>query len=180
VAAARTHIGFGVDIGCVGGRAQSPAHALKVGPSGALYLVYADKVSGRGFDILLTRSTDGGATWSGPVSLNDDSGSADQFHPTLSVEPNGAGGDKVTVTFYDRRDDPNNCLAEVYATQSTNNGGSWSSNTPVVTTPSNFDGNPNGPGDYSSSAPFASGVFPFFSEHPVLGGSFDVYTVKVQ
>src|SRR5204863_7419073 len=57
IAAATTHTGFGVDIGCVGGRAQSPAHALKVGPSGALYLVYADKVANRGFDILLTKST---------------------------------------------------------------------------------------------------------------------------
>jgi hypothetical protein len=48
VAAATTHAGFGTDIGCVGGRSQGPAHALKVGPSGALYLVYADPVSSRG------------------------------------------------------------------------------------------------------------------------------------
>src|SRR5207249_2323 len=98
VAAATTHAGFGKDIGCVGGRAQGPAHALKVGPSGRLYLVYADPVNGRGFDVLMTSSGDNGAHWSTPVSLNDDSGAADQFHPTLSVE-SGAGGDKVTVTF---------------------------------------------------------------------------------
>ena len=60
VAAAITHAGFGADIGCVGGRSQGPAHALKVGPSGALYLVYADPVQGRGFDVLLTKSTNGG------------------------------------------------------------------------------------------------------------------------
>jgi hypothetical protein len=30
---------------------------------------------------------------------------------------------------------------------------------------SNFDGNDNGPGDYSSSAPFNSAVWPFFSDH---------------
>jgi hypothetical protein len=40
VAAVTTHAGFGTNIGCVGGRAQGPAHAIKVGPSGAIYLVY--------------------------------------------------------------------------------------------------------------------------------------------
>ena len=95
VAAATTHTGFGTDIGCVGGRSQGPAHHLQVGPSGTLYLVYADSVTGRGYDILFTKSTDQGATWSTPVTLNDDDGGAHQFHPTLSVTSNGLGGDKV-------------------------------------------------------------------------------------
>lgn len=188
VVAATTHTGFGVDIGCVGGRSQGPAHALKVGPSGTLYLVYADKVAGRGLDILLTKSMDGGKTWSAPVTLNDDSGASDQFHPTLSVESNGTGGDKVTVTFYDRRDDPNNCFAHVYATQSTDNGATWSTNVRQTSAASDFDGNPNGPGDYSSSTPWSAtfAVWPFFSDHRLTnpqtasGGAFEVYTVNVQ
>ena len=186
VAAATTHAGFGANIGCVGGRSQGPAHALKVGPSGTLYLVYADPVTGRGFNILLTRSTNGGATWSTPVSLNDDTGTADQFHPTLSVEPNGTGGDKITVSFYDRRDDPSNCLAYVYATQSTDNGATWAANIRVTSAQSNFDGNPNGPGDYSSSTPFSAGAWPFFCDHRLAnpetasGGRYNVYTVKIQ
>ncbi len=181
VAAATTHAGFGQDIGCVGGRSQGPAHALKVGPSGTLYLVYADPVAGRGFDILLTTSTDDGAHWSTPVSLNDDAGSADQFHPTLSVTA-GATGDVVTVSFYDRRDDATNCLAHVYATQSTNSGATWSANIQVTTAQSNFDGNPNGPGDYSSSTPLNDTVRPFFCDHRSTnpGGSFDIYTAALQ
>jgi len=190
VAAATTHAGFGADIGCVGGRSQGPAHALKVGPSGTLYLVYADPVTNgpnnRGFDILLTKSTNGGATWSTPVVLNDDNTSSDQFHPTLSVEANGTGGDKITVTFYDRRDDPSDCLAYVYATQSTDSGATWSANIRITSAQSNFDGNPNGPGDYSSSTPFSSAVWPFFSDHrpsnpeTSSGGRYDIYTAKVQ
>lgn len=186
VVAAATHTGFGVDIGCVGGRSQGPAHHLKVGPSGTLYLVYADAVTGRGFDILFTKSTDSGAHWSTPVTLNDDSGAADQFHPTLSVESNGAGGDKVTVTFYDRRDDPTNCYARVYATQSTDSGVTWSPNQVETSASSDFDGNPNGPGDYSSSAPFSAAVWPFFSDHrasnpqTASGGGFEIYTVEVK
>jgi hypothetical protein len=173
---ATTHTGFGQDIGCVGGRSQGPAHALKVGPTGALYLVYADQVVNRGFDVLLTKSTDGGATWTSPVTLNDDTGAADQFHPTLTVE-SGSGGDKVTVTFYDRRDDSSNCLAHVYATRSTDGGATWTANVRQTTAPSNFDGNPNGPGDYSSSTAFNSGVWPFFSDH--RASDFKVYTAEV-
>jgi len=189
VAAATTHAGFGSNIGCVGGRAQGPAHALKIGPSGALYLVYADPVTSgqnsRGFDILFAKSTDGGSTWSLPVVLNDDVTSSDQFHPTLSVEQGPDSKDKVTVTFYDRRDDPNDCLTYVYAAQSTNSGANWSANVRITSAQSNFDGNPNGPGDYSSSAPFSSAVWPFFSDHrpdnpqTSTGGGFDVYTVDV-
>ncbi len=185
VAAAVTHAGFGQDIGCVGGRSQGPAHALKVGPSGNLYLVYADPVANRGFDTLFTRSTDGGATWSIPVSLNDDTGSADQFHPTISVVAGHGGKDEITVSFYDRRDDPANCFAHVYATKSTNSGVSWSRNSRQTSAASNFNGNPNGPGDYSSSTPFTSAVWPFFSDHRSTNpetsraGAFEIYTVDV-
>jgi hypothetical protein len=190
VAAVTTHAGFGQDIGCVGGRSQGPAHAIKVGPSHAIYLVYADPVSARGvnrgFDILLSKSTDGGAHWSTPITLNNDNTSNDQFHPTLSVESNGSGGDKVTVTWYDRQDDSSNRLAYVYGTQSTDSGSTWATNVRLTSAQSDFDGNPNGPGDYSSSTPFGSAVYPFFSDHRVSnpetasGGGFDVYTVAVQ
>lgn len=190
VAAATTHAGFGADIGCVGGRSQGPAHALKVGPSGALYLVYADPIGGgataKGFDILLVKSTDGGAHWSAPITVNDDTGKADQFHPTLSVESNGAGGDKITVSFYDRRDDSLNCLAHVYSTQSTDSGATWGANVRRTSAQSNFDGNPNGPGDYSSSTPSLGSVFPLFCDHRTAnpetasGGRFDVYTVNIR
>jgi hypothetical protein len=190
VAAATTHAGFGTDIGCVGGRSQGPAHALKVGPTGALYLVYADQIGGgttnKGFDILLVKSTDGGAHWSAPITLNDDTGASHQFHPTLSVESNGAGGDKITVSFYDRRDDPANCLSHVYSTQSTDGGVTWTANTRRTSAQSDFDGNPNGPGDYSSSTPGLGFVFPFFGDHRAAnpetapGGRFDIYTVRIQ
>ncbi len=178
VVAATTHTGFGTDIGCVGGRSQGPAHALKVGPRGALYLVYADKVTGRGYNILLTKSTNGGATWSAPVTLNDDSTANDQFHPTLSVASNGAGGDTVTVSFYDRRDDPADCLVHVYGVQSTDSGATWSANVRLSGAPSNFDGNPNGPGDYSSGAPFAASVTAFHSDHRTA--DFEVYAYRGQ
>jgi hypothetical protein len=40
----------------VGGRRQSPAHHLKVGPSGTLHLVSANNIAGKGYDILNGKS----------------------------------------------------------------------------------------------------------------------------
>jgi len=169
VAAATTNTGFGMDIGCNGGRKQSPAHHLIVGPSGTLHLVYANNVFGRGYDILYKRSTNGGSTWSSAVRLNDDaSGAAHQYHPTLSV-----AGNQVTVSFYDRRLDPANCLTHVYSTRSLDNGLTWSANSKVTDAASNFNGNSNGPGDYSSSTPSLSGEWGFFSDH--TGSTFQVH-----
>jgi type II secretory pathway pseudopilin PulG len=74
----------------------------------------------------------------------------------------------------------------VYATQSTGSGATWSPNVRMTSAQSNFDGNDNGPGDYSSSTPFNSTVWPFFSDHrnanpqTASGGGLDVYTVNVQ
>lgn len=173
VGAATTHAGFGQDIGCVGGRSQGPAHALKVDSNGVLHLVYADPAQGGGFDILYVRSTNGGANWSAPVRLNDDSGAADQFHPTLALS-----GTTLTVSFYDRRDDGANCLAHVYATRSTDGGVSWGANIRASSVASNFDGNPNGPGDYSSAAAHGTKVLPLHSDH--RSSDYEVFTYPLQ
>jgi len=166
VVVAATNTGFGMDIGCNGGRKQSPAHHLIAGPSGTLYVVYANNVAGRGFDILY-KSTTNYQSWPAAKRLNDDPdpSAAHQYHPTLSVAAGTPTADVVTTSFYDRRRDPSNCTTDVYSTRSTDGGASWSTNARITTTASNFNGNSNGPGDYSSSAPAASGDWAFFSEH---------------
>src|SRR5262249_36967279 len=60
-------------------------------------------------DIFLTRSTDGGATWSSPIKVNDDATTRDQWSPAIAITPNGQN---VFVSWYDRRDDPANSLIE--------------------------------------------------------------------
>ena len=63
-----------------------------------LYVAYEDY--GAGVDnVLLTASYDGGATWSSPIQVNDNSSLVDEFQPNLSVAANGT----VSVAFYDRR-----------------------------------------------------------------------------
>jgi hypothetical protein len=47
----------------------------------------------------MTASYDGGATWSAPIQVNDNSSAVDEFQPNLTVAADGT----VSVAFYDRR-----------------------------------------------------------------------------
>jgi hypothetical protein len=69
-----------------------------VAANGTLYVAYEDFSAGVG-NILLTRSSDGGATWSTPIQVNDNVSAVDEFQPNLTVAADGT----VSVAFYDRR-----------------------------------------------------------------------------
>ncbi len=80
-------------------------------------------------DVLLSRSTDGGRSWSrGPVRVNTNlepthaSLGTDQYMPAIAVDQTGAVG----ACWYDRRNDPSNFLIDRYCGRSTNGGASWS------------------------------------------------------
>ena len=92
--------------------AASPTHP------GHLYLAYEDWDAALGqMDVKFTQSTDAGATWSSPVTVNDNVDTpgtpTDQFQPALAAGPGGA----VAVEFYDRRqncpNDPSILAADV-------------------------------------------------------------------
>ena len=55
-------------------------------------------------DIIFTKSSDGGDTWSTPIRVNDDpeGPSVYQFHPWLAVNQKGV----ILIFFYDQRNDP--------------------------------------------------------------------------
>jgi hypothetical protein len=98
--------------------------------TGELYLTWADERYGDA-DILLVTSSDGGQTWSAPVRVNDDpqGNGKDQFQPQVVVAPNGV----ASIMFFDRRDDPNNFLVDVYLAQSTDGGKTFQPNARVTT-----------------------------------------------
>lgn len=91
---------------------------------GSLYVAWMDH-SGDDAEVLLTRSRDG-TTWSEPRRIHDDAPDSgfDQFMPALSVGPDGT----VDAVWYDRRDDPENHLFDLYHAYSLDGGATWSQN----------------------------------------------------
>lgn len=185
------------DIGCNGGRAITQAPSIAVASSGRLYVTFADVPPGEStYSILLMFSDDGGTNWSGPYRLNDDS--PRKFHqhyfPALSVV-----GSTVYVSWLDRRNDPRDCLTQTFSTYSdgilTGNALNVAPNLNVSAGPagsasstlnqSNYDGNANGPGDYSGTVGLALGgtnpplhlQYPLWPQHPnARSAVFDIFT----
>jgi hypothetical protein len=90
------------------------------GPNRGAVYVTADVVKpGRtDMDVLLTHSGDRGTTWDSPVTVNNDATATDQFQPSIAVAANG----NIGVAFYDRRNDPNNVLTDIYLAISSDGG----------------------------------------------------------
>lgn len=126
--------------------AAGEAPGIAVGPDGSVYMTWSslppapdgnqephfDASCPRTLDVYVARSTDRGETWQlaevpkswGAVNDDDCQTGADQQNPWVSVAPDG----RVDVIFYDRRNDPDNVLADVYYTSSTDGGVSFDPN----------------------------------------------------
>lgn len=102
---------------------------MAVTEDGLIHLVYGGNprpdISGYG-EIFHQISTDGGSTWSEPTAVTDDDPAAltGQYHPNLSVAPNG----RVDVVWWDTRDDPGIRSNDVYYAYSNDDGRTWSQN----------------------------------------------------
>ena len=78
-------------------------HAAVNPVTGDLYVTYANDGLGTDkADVLLVQSTDGGATWSAPIVVNDDATTTDQWQPTIAVSPDGS---RLGVFYYSRQED---------------------------------------------------------------------------
>jgi len=87
----------------------------------AVYVVWTDWRNGNG-DIYFAKSTDGGATWSANVRLNDDPGSAWQWSPAIAADANAV---------YAAWEDERNGNRDIYFARSTDGGATWSANVQV-------------------------------------------------
>jgi hypothetical protein len=97
---------------------------------GRFYCIYASNVppgNGNKPDIKCQYSTDGGASWSTPVIVNDNANpeQSDQWYPAVWCEKTTG---KLYVKWYDTRNSPSTYGVDVYATYSTNGGQSFVAN----------------------------------------------------
>ena len=85
--------------------------------------------AGNGTDVMFTRSTDGGLTFSVPHRINDDPINHNKWHifGTPSVAPNG----RVDVVWLDSRNAANNTDMQLFYSYSTDGGVTWAPNIPV-------------------------------------------------
>ncbi len=82
-----------------------------------------------GTDVMFARSTDGGATFSAPLRINDDPINQNKWHifGTLSVAPNG----RIDVVWLDTRNAANNIDCQLFYSWSTDGGATWAPNIAV-------------------------------------------------
>jgi len=152
---------------------------------GHLYLVWtanglAQKKT-EGLDIYYSRSTDGGKIWSEASVLNDNEGSeSHQFYPSIAVNDKGV----LVVSWYDRRDDPNNLNTMYYMTYSEDGGDTFIPDFPVSTAASDFSviGSKNGAfgiGEYTQTLATSSFAIPIWADGRTNDGNIDLYVAFV-
>ena len=92
-------------------------------------------------DVMFVRSTDGGATFSAPVKINDDPVNPSKWHwfGTFSVAPNG----RLDAVWYDTRNAANNTDSQLFYSFSTDAGVTWAPNVAVSNAFNPFEGYPN-------------------------------------
>jgi hypothetical protein len=101
-----------------------------------------------GSDVMFTRSTDGGLTFSAPQRITDDPVNPNKWHwfGTLAVAPNG----RIDSVWLDTRNAANNTDSQLFYSWSTDGGVTWAPNVAVSNSFNPFEGYPvqNKMGDY--------------------------------
>ncbi len=134
-----------------------------------------------GLDIYFSRSTDGGRTWATPSVLNDDGlKNSHQFYPSIAINEKG----KIVISWYDRRDDPENIQTLYYMTYSENGGETFVPNFAVSTAASDFSkiGDKNaafGIGEYTQTLATSHYGIPIWADGRTNDGNIDIYLALV-
>ncbi len=141
---------------------------------GWIYIVYPELTPKP--NVFLIRSSDGGALWSNPNKVNQDTTSNDHWHPWLSVDPSTGF---IYVVYYDSRNFPANDSAQVYVSMSTDGGETFKdilvSDQPVLPAPLGFPGGASCyAGDYIGISALNGVVWPSWADNRT--GIYQAYT----
>jgi hypothetical protein len=147
--------------------------------NGNVYVAWADGQGvGSGPDILFSRSTNGGAAWSPPLRVSDDTNQQHQWFPWMSVDPAG----NIDIVFYDRRDAPGSIQFHTYRARSIDAGLSFGPNERVsdeisVATNDGFSG--YFIGDYNGLCATADAVHPYWTDCRNSNANAEGYTAAM-
>ncbi|MCZ6767337.1 MAG: T9SS type A sorting domain-containing protein [bacterium] len=147
------------------------------GPNaGNIYVVASVNPTGADpADIQFTRSTDGGATWSPPVTLNDDGTLRWQWFGTMSVSQSG----RIDVIWNDQRNSALINESELFYTSSSDGGVTWTPNQQLSPMWNSFVGwpNQNKIGDYYHM--ISDDVGAHLAWAATFNGEQDVYYLRI-
>jgi hypothetical protein len=149
------------------------------GPNrGNVYLLCSVKGTGNPINVMFSRSTDGGSTWSAPLRLNDDATNQNAYHwfGTLAVAPNG----RIDACWNDTRNSTNNSFSELYYTWSDDGGLTWAPNRPLSPPFNHSLGYPqqNKMGDYIGMVSLNEGACIAYTA--TFNGEQDIYYVRAE
>ncbi|MEP7220577.1 MAG: hypothetical protein ABI876_16750, partial [Bacteroidota bacterium] len=153
---------------------------------GNLYLTWTSEGFtsrfGDGLDIYFSRSTDGGTSWSTPIIANDDPRGVErnQYYSSISVSPNGI----VALTWYDRRDDPDQLRTDYYMSYSFDGGKTFSKSFPVSSKPTDAGtigdlNNGFGVGEYTQVLTTKGYAIPVWSDGRNGDGDLNIFSAFV-
>ena len=153
-----------------------PSLAVDPNPSGgAVYVVYADQPNKTaGAEVEFIRSTNGGASFSTPVVINDKS-TGQQFFPALTVDSSGW----LHASWFDTRNSPTSTAKyDIYATYSKTGGASFAPNARVTATSVNA-GTASFIGDYAGIAAGGNDAHPVWTSGGFNNGRLQTATIQL-